>query len=153
MKILKKLLIAALIINVSINVLGLCYYFISREKCPIDKWDSESPYMHVYFCEGPSTAQKMTCEIKVGGEVVTFEASTRGGAVYDHNKYEFGHYAESEEEPGEKEWVCELGFEVSFSGKNVIATIYSSQYTEDYPVGMEIPLTPREPKYNYTYYP
>lgn len=153
MKILKRVLIAILIIFAAVNVFALCFHFFSRVKCPIDKWDSESPYMHVYFCEGPSTAQKMTCQIKDGGDIVSFEAAVRGGTVHDRNKYEFGHYVESQEESGEKEWVCELGLEVSFSGKNVIATIYSSQYTEEYPVGMEITLTPREPKHNYTYYP
>lgn len=154
MKILKRILIAVVILHVVTILIAVGYYLFSRTKCPIDRWDSEDPYMQVYFCEGPSTIEKMTCEIMVDGKPVSFEAACRiGVAGGNPNKVEFGHYVVSEEDPEIKEWVCELGIEYKFRGKNVVATVYSSVFEKDYPVGIEIPLTPRESKYNYTYYP
>lgn len=116
-------------------------------------WNSDVPFMQVYFCEGPSTTEKMTCEIMVAGEIVSFDAANYSGLVSDKpNRVEFGHYVKSENNPGVEEWVCELGLEYSFRGKMVIATVFSSEFEKSYPLGMTINLTPCEPKYNYTYY-
>ena len=152
MKILKRIFITLVIIQVVILLFAILYPILSKTKHPIDRWDSEEPYMQVYFCEGPSTVKKMTCEIMVDGKPVSFEAAAPVMLHGDRlNKIEFGHYVESEKDSDTKEWACELAIEYKFRGKNVIATVYSSIF-EEYPVGMEIALTPREPKYNYTYY-
>jgi hypothetical protein len=152
MKILKRIFITLVIIQVVILLFAILYPILSKTKHPIDRWDSEEPYMQVYFCEGPKTVEKMTCEIMVEGKSVSLEASSPRVPHYERaDKVEFGHYIESEEDPDTKEWVCELAIEYKFRGKNVVATVYSSNF-EEYPVGMEITLTPREPKYNYTYY-